>query len=257
MDTCALDPAYGLTPISLIATSTISVLRNGWFIVRSFVRIAPIFDPHQMQKWSDCKAMYRLMDNDKVSFQAIIEPHCTRTRSLAQEGVFLSICDTTEISFSFKRKIASLGKTGDNSGQGSFSTVPYSSRNDRRNPAWPLRIFRIASPNKEKPELNAETRSQLRRLGRVEEAFGNLIPTLVSSTYAIEARITTSSLPIVTTAKRMGSTMQHLERKNHPADTTTSEEPGKDAQTIHLIEYLKAQPVVGTYELKVAANPKA
>ncbi len=50
--------------------------------------------------------------------------------------------------------------------------------------------------------------------------------------------------------------MQHLERKIIPADTTTSEEPGKDAQTIHLIEYLKAQPVVGTYELKVAETKK-
>ncbi len=53
-----------------------------------FVRSPNDSTPASNAKMDDCKAMYRLMDNDKVSFQAIIEPHCTRTRSLAQRRSF-------------------------------------------------------------------------------------------------------------------------------------------------------------------------
>ncbi len=208
MDTCALDPAVW-------AHANFSECDfNDQRLTKRMVHCAELCanrpndsTPHQMQKWSDCKAMYRLMDNDKVSFQAIIEPHCTRTRSLAQEGVFLSICDTTEISFSFKRKIASLGKTGDNSGQGFFlhsALLKSETTGEILGLAAQDLSYRI-------PANKGETRAQrLKRArnsdvwGRVVEAVGQPNPTLVSSTYAIEARITTSSLPIVSYSEADG-----------------------------------------------------
>ncbi len=48
------------------------------------------------------------MDNDKVSYQKITKPHFERTLARAVSGVWLSICDTTELSFSLKRTIKGL-----------------------------------------------------------------------------------------------------------------------------------------------------
>lgn len=76
--------------------------------------------PQQARAWKDCKATYRFMDNRKVSFEKIIAPHCRRTREHAQSGVWLSICDTTELSFALKRSIKGLGPTGNGVGQGFF-----------------------------------------------------------------------------------------------------------------------------------------
>ncbi len=150
--------------------------------------------------------MYRLMDNDKVSFQAIIEPHCTRTRSLAHEGVFLSICDTTEISFSSNARLPLWARRATT--QAGFFLHSALLKSETTGEILGLAAqdlsYRI-------PANKGETRAQrLKRArnsdvwGRVVEAVGQPNPTLVSSTYAIEARITTSSLPIVSYSEADG-----------------------------------------------------
>lgn len=59
--------------------------------------------PHQTLNWAECKAAYRLIDNEGVTFDAIQQPH--RWQTLAQSsGHFLLIGDTTEWDFGIMRK---------------------------------------------------------------------------------------------------------------------------------------------------------
>jgi hypothetical protein len=47
---------------------------------------------------AEMAAAYRFFDNDKVTFEKVIEPHIARTRErLAQEQVVLLVQDTSEI----------------------------------------------------------------------------------------------------------------------------------------------------------------
>lgn len=72
--------------------------------------------PRQTESWGDCKAAYRLMDCDDVSFRAITGPHHQAT--LAREnGTWLLISDTTETHFSGP-SVQGLGPTGNGKGRG-------------------------------------------------------------------------------------------------------------------------------------------
>lgn len=77
--------------------------------------------PDQTEIWGDCKAAYRVFDQDDVTFHAIVTPHFRQTRrGSAQGGVQLLISDTTEIDFGHHRKVKDLGPTGNGSGLGFF-----------------------------------------------------------------------------------------------------------------------------------------
>ena len=77
--------------------------------------------PEQAETWADCKALYRLMDCDDVSFQAITAPHFERTKRSGEAGsVRLILNDTTEINYGGKRRAKGLGPVGRNTGRGFF-----------------------------------------------------------------------------------------------------------------------------------------
>lgn len=77
--------------------------------------------PEQTESWGDCKAAYRLFDQEDVTFQEIIRPHCEQTRSSCRPGdVKLIINDTTEVEFGYARRVAGLGPTGNGFGRGFF-----------------------------------------------------------------------------------------------------------------------------------------
>jgi hypothetical protein len=77
--------------------------------------------PRQIESWSDCKALYRLMDCEDVSFQAITAPHYQRTKQSGEPGCTLLILnDTTEINYGGKRRARGLGLVGKNTGRGFF-----------------------------------------------------------------------------------------------------------------------------------------
>jgi hypothetical protein len=77
--------------------------------------------PDQTESWADCKAAYHLIDEDDVTFAALVAPHCQQTRDACQPGdVKLILCDTTELDFGIHRKVTGLGPTGDGGGLGFF-----------------------------------------------------------------------------------------------------------------------------------------
>jgi Transposase DNA-binding/Transposase Tn5 dimerisation domain len=77
--------------------------------------------PDQTESFGDCKAAYRLFDQDDVTFDEITRPHCQQTRASCRPGdVKLIINDTTEIDFGHRRRATGLGPTGNGSGRGFF-----------------------------------------------------------------------------------------------------------------------------------------
>ena len=72
--------------------------------------------PKQTECWSDCKAAYRLFDNEDVTFAAITAPHYAATRARTA-GTWLLISDTTETHFPGTH-VQGLGPTGNGGGRG-------------------------------------------------------------------------------------------------------------------------------------------
>ncbi|MEZ6145416.1 MAG: hypothetical protein R3B91_08285 [Planctomycetaceae bacterium] len=60
--------------------------------------------PRQTESWADCKAAYRLFDEDDVSFEALCEPHWQSTRCRT-ESTWLLIGDTTQVEFGIFREV--------------------------------------------------------------------------------------------------------------------------------------------------------
>lgn len=75
--------------------------------------------PQQTERWADCKAAYRLFDQDDVTFDAVIAPHCASTRSVGP-GTWLVINDTTEINFGCDRDLSDVGRVGSNAAARGF-----------------------------------------------------------------------------------------------------------------------------------------
>ena len=67
--------------------------------------------PKQTERWGDCKAAYRLFDQEDVTFDAVIAPHCAVTRAVGP-GTWLVINDTTEINFGYDRDLPGVGRVG-------------------------------------------------------------------------------------------------------------------------------------------------
>ncbi|WP_237229298.1 IS4 family transposase [Rubinisphaera sp. JC750] len=77
--------------------------------------------PQQAESWSDCKAVYRLINREEVSFSALTMPHYQRTRQSGKPGqVRLILNDTTEVNYGRTRRAAGLGAVGRNTGRGFF-----------------------------------------------------------------------------------------------------------------------------------------
>lgn len=67
--------------------------------------------PEQTERWADCKAAYRLFDQEEVTFEAVIAPHCAQVRAVGP-GTYLVINDTTELDFGYGRDLPGAGRVG-------------------------------------------------------------------------------------------------------------------------------------------------
>jgi len=70
--------------------------------------------PMQTETWSDCKAAYRLISREEVTFEAVTAPHYQRTRNHSPE-VCLLLNDLTEIDFGYESKVEGLSPVGNGS----------------------------------------------------------------------------------------------------------------------------------------------
>lgn len=108
--------------------------------------------PAQNPEDSDLKALYRLMDRDAVTFEAIANPHwnLTRQNSSARR---LIIGDTTDISLHKRNAVAGLGILGNGNGKGIqlHSCLAVNSENGMiEGTAGATLYYRKRAPNSEK-----------------------------------------------------------------------------------------------------------
>jgi hypothetical protein len=75
--------------------------------------------PKQHPTWKDLKAVYRLLDEPDVTFEALMQPHWQQTRAcLPHEAVVLLVQDTREIDLSAHATMTGLGPIGNGQGRG-------------------------------------------------------------------------------------------------------------------------------------------
>jgi hypothetical protein len=77
--------------------------------------------PVQMHDWKEIKALYRLLSEPDVTFEALMQPHLQQTREQALSSpVVLLVQDTTDIDLSHRHKISGVGQIGNERGRGFF-----------------------------------------------------------------------------------------------------------------------------------------
>src|SRR5579859_4649097 len=91
-------------------------LRRTGRVVKAAARLAenPAASlPRQMHTWKETIAMYRLLDEPDVTFEALMQPHWQHTREQGdQYPVVLLVQDGTELDLSSHQKMTGLGPIG-------------------------------------------------------------------------------------------------------------------------------------------------
>jgi Transposase DNA-binding len=65
--------------------------------------------PTQTQTWKDTKAVYRLLKEDDVTFDALMQPHWQQTRERMDTlPLVLRVQDTTDLVFSHRRQMSGM-----------------------------------------------------------------------------------------------------------------------------------------------------
>lgn len=130
--------------------------------------------PEQTESWGDCKAAYRLFDQDDVTFDEITRPHTEQTRASCRPGdVKLIINDTTEIDFGHGRRAAGLGPTGNGFGRGFFlhSALMVNAADGRVDGLAGQILFH----RQPKPKRRAAKNTRRRSANRESVVWGNLV----------------------------------------------------------------------------------
>lgn len=65
--------------------------------------------PRQTENWADCKAAYRLFEQEAVTFEAVTAVHYRQTLD-SLSGTYLVISDTTEVDYGYQSPRAGLGR---------------------------------------------------------------------------------------------------------------------------------------------------
>ena len=77
--------------------------------------------PDQMHTWKGTIALYRLLSEEDVTFEALMQPHWSQTRNrIEAQPVVLLVQDTTEVDLSHHRKTSGVGQIGNGQGRGLY-----------------------------------------------------------------------------------------------------------------------------------------
>ncbi len=129
--------------------------------------------PEQTERWADCKAAYRLFDQDDVTFEAVIGPHCVQTRAVGP-GTWLILNDTTELDFGYRRDLPGAGRVGNNlDGRGFYLHTALVVSPDGANLVGLAAQELYARPLAKVPRVGSHRRKQLR--ARETDVWGRVI----------------------------------------------------------------------------------
>lgn len=146
-------------------------------LVKYVVQIAACSEastPNQTESWADCKAVYRLFDEEDVSFEAICGPHWNRSRD-RDRGVYLLMGDTTEIDFGYDRSVAGLSPVTNRHHRGFHlhSSLMIDAKTDEVIGLAGAEIYhRIPAPKKEKTREKKNRPRESEVWGRVIDQVG-------------------------------------------------------------------------------------
>lgn len=210
--------------------------------------------PHQTQGWKNCRATYRFMNNKKVTYEEIIRPHTERTRARANSGVWLSICDTTELSFSLKRKISGLKPVGDGIGQGFFlhsALMVSDETGEIAGLAAQELFYRIKAPKGEGSIERKKRKRESEVWGRIVDQVGKPQPG-ARIIHLCDRAADDFELFCHTKQAQAGwiVRVQHKHRVIHQADDIQADGP-KSSEKMPLSDLLPTLSAVGAYELTV------
>jgi hypothetical protein len=201
----------------------------------------------QTESWADCKAVYRLMNGEDVSFRALAEPHWRQTRARTS-GHYLLLGDTTTLDFGSHRDVEGLGPVGDGGGRGFLlhSSLMVSAEGEE--------IFGLAGQTiyHRKPRPTGETFRQRLSRERESKIWGEVIELVGSApegatfTHVFDRGADNFEVHCRLVLSGNGWVVRAAQRRRR-VDTPTGERRRLD-------KYLDTLPVSGTYELSVRAN---
>jgi hypothetical protein len=204
----------------------------------------------QTETWADLKAVYRLFDQDEVTFAAVTAPHRALTRGEMSDGVWLILNDTTELNFGYLRDIEGVGRLGCDDGRGFFLHTALAVRASDRTLAGvaahelytrPLHKVRRVSSHARKKRAQRETDVW----GRVIDDVG-APPQGVRLLHVCDRGADNFDVYCHLVMQRAGWVIRaaQLTRRVQPP-------VGK---TLTLDQLIRRAPALGTYELTVGAN---
>ncbi len=126
--------------------------------------------PNPTESWADCKAAYRLFDEEDASFEAVCQPHWNRTKS-RESGVFLLLGDTTEIDFGYDPSVKGLAPVGRGNHRGFHwhSSLMIEAQTEEVIGMAGAEIFH------RKPKPKRETTREKKNRARESEVWGRVI----------------------------------------------------------------------------------
>jgi len=203
--------------------------------------------PTQTDEWADCKAAYRLFDQDDVTFRALCEPHWQLTRART-DGTWLLIGDTTEIEFGIHRDVSGLGPTGNGGGRGFFlhSSLMINPETDEVVGLAGAELFH------RQPAPEKETLMQKRKRKRESEVWGRVIslvgppPESTRFIHIFDAGADNFEVFCHLQMQQCGWIVRAGQKKRVVFDA-------KDVRTTPQ-SLVEQQPLAGTYELSLRAR---
>lgn len=205
--------------------------------------------PGQTETWADCKAAYRLFDQEEVTFDAVVAPHQELTRRALATGRWLIINDTTEIRFGYDRKLTGVGRVGGDDARGFYlhSALAVALESDeilglvaQDLYARPLqKVKRLSSAERKKQPRETEV------WGRVIDRVGP--PTDgVYFIHICDRGADDFDIYCHLLAQRAGWVIRAAQLKRQILDADRTSRP--------LCDVMNGLPCVGCYELEVRAN---
>ncbi|MGV1015246.1 MAG: IS4 family transposase [Methyloceanibacter sp.] len=205
--------------------------------------------PRQTECWADCKAAYRLFEQDAVTFDAVIAPHCAVTRAVSA-GTWLVINDTTEINFGCDRELLGVGRVGSNTAARGFylhtAMIVGAENNDLIGLAA-QDLYR--RPLKKVPRVNSVRR---KRRARETDVWGRVIdrvgppPTGARFVHVCDAGADNFEIYCHLLEQQAGWVIRAAQLQRVVRDEKQREQA--------LTKVLKDQPAGGSYELQLSAN---
>ncbi|MFV1969300.1 MAG: IS4 family transposase, partial [Pirellulaceae bacterium] len=205
--------------------------------------------PDQTETWGDLKAAYRLFDCERVTFEAIAEPHWKQTRQQPPDR-YLLLDDTTELDFGIHREISDLGPTGNGKGRG------FLLHNALMVQAGTKVVLGVAGQaiHYRKPGLKKKNRSRRMKRKRESEVWGRVIdqvgppPEGGEFIHVCDRGADNFEVFCHLLENRCGWVVRASSLHRKILDPTGEKVP--------LSEYLATLPVAGNYELQVRSRKK-